>query len=165
MQIPQGDLRLLESDMARRLLNAKIPARLAYLAKDGTPRVIPTWFHWNGKELVMATFSGGPQVKHEPARPAALRVHPSVAITIDTDTFPPEVLLIRGQASVTDVDGIPEEFKLAARRFLGDDEAERFIAHSTTPGVRMARVAVQPTWVGTLDFQTRLPSHTGGVTG
>jgi hypothetical protein len=31
------------------------------------------------------------------------------------------------------------------------------------PGVRMARIAVRPTWVGTLDFQTRLPRHVGGV--
>jgi hypothetical protein len=30
-------------------------------------------------------------------------------------------------------------------------------------GVRMARIAVRPTWVGTLDFQTRLPSHVGGI--
>ena len=54
MGIPQGDLKLLDSDMAKRLLNSKIPARLAYTAKDGTPRVIPTWFHWDGSELVMA---------------------------------------------------------------------------------------------------------------
>ena len=45
MGIPQGDLKLLNSDMAKRPLNSQIPARRAYIAKDGSPRVIPTWFH------------------------------------------------------------------------------------------------------------------------
>jgi hypothetical protein len=27
----------------------------------------------------------------------------------------------------------------------------------------MARMSVRPAWVGTLDFETRLPSHVGGV--
>jgi hypothetical protein len=39
---PQGDPRLLESDVARRLLSCTIPARVAYLAVDGTPRVVST---------------------------------------------------------------------------------------------------------------------------
>ena len=34
---PQGDLRLLETDVARRLLSSTIPARVAYIATDGTP--------------------------------------------------------------------------------------------------------------------------------
>jgi hypothetical protein len=88
MAIPQGSLKLLDTEIAKKLLSSTIPARLAYIAKDGTPRVIPTWFHWNGQEIVMATFIAGPQVSHPPARPAALRKHPNVAITIDTETFP-----------------------------------------------------------------------------
>lgn len=163
MGIPQGDLRLLDSELAKRLLNSTIPARLAYIAKDGTPRVIPTWFHWNGSEVVMATFVAGPNVLHPPGRPAALRANPVVAITIDTEAFPPEVLLIRGQASVTDVDGLAGEFEEAARRYLGEQGAKDFLSPWRKPGVRMARMAVRPTWLGTLDFQTRLPSHVGGV--
>jgi len=163
MAIPQGDLKLLDSDMAKRLLNSNIPARLAYIAKDGTPRVIPTWFYWDGNEIVMATFSAGPQVTHYPARPAALRENPAVAITIDTDAFPPEVLLIRGEASVTEVDGLVPEFKESARRYLGEEAAKAFFEQNSKPGVRMARIAVRPTWVGIIDFDTRLPSHVGGV--
>ena len=163
MGIPQGDLRLLDSGMAQRLLTSTIPARIAYLAKDGTPRVIPTWFHWNGSEIVMATFIAGPNVRHPPARPAALRANPDVAITIDTEAFPPEVLLIRGQASVTEVDGLPKEFEEAARHYLGEQGARDFLNQASGPGVRMARMSVRPAWVGTLDFETRLPSHVGGV--
>jgi hypothetical protein len=161
--LPQGSLKLLDTEMARKLLSSTIPARMAYIAKDGTPRVIPTWFHWNGSEIVMATFSAGPQVAHYPARPAALRSNPAVAITIDTEAFPPEVLQIRGEASVTEVDGLAPEFKEAARRYLGEEGAKAFFEQNNKPGIRMARIAVRPTWVGTLDFQTRLPSHVGGV--
>ena len=39
--LPQGDLRLLETDLARELLGSSIPARLAFVATDGTPRVSP----------------------------------------------------------------------------------------------------------------------------
>jgi hypothetical protein len=39
---PQGEPRLLESDVARRLLTCTTPARVAYQAVDGTPRVAPT---------------------------------------------------------------------------------------------------------------------------
>jgi hypothetical protein len=56
--------------MAQGVLKSTIPARLAYIAKDGTPRVIPTWFHWNGSEIVMATFIAGPNVRHASVRPA-----------------------------------------------------------------------------------------------
>jgi hypothetical protein len=163
MGIPQGDLKLLDSELAKTLLNSKIPARLAYIANDGTPRVIPTWFQWNGSEIVMATFIAGPNVRHEPARLRALRANPNVAITIDTDGFPPYVLLIRGKASVTEVNGVAPEFKEAARRYLGEQGAAGFLDQMGKPGARMARIAVRPTWVGTLDFQDRLPSHVGGV--
>lgn len=73
------------------------------------------------------------------------------------------MLLIRGQASVTEVDGLVREFEEAARRYLGEHGAKDFLSQASKPGVRMARMAVRPTWVGTLDFQTRLPSHVGGV--
>jgi hypothetical protein len=36
---------------------------------------------------------------------------------------------------------------------------------SLVPGTRMARIAVRPTWVGVIDFESRLPSALGGVTG
>src|SRR5205807_9811558 len=80
MALAQGDLELLESDLAKRMLSSTVPARLAYTAKDGTPRVMPIWFHWTGNELVMCTFVPSPKI-------AAIRERPAVAITIDTDEF------------------------------------------------------------------------------
>jgi hypothetical protein len=42
MALAQGDCRLLETDVARRLLSSTIPARVAYIATDGTFRILPT---------------------------------------------------------------------------------------------------------------------------
>jgi hypothetical protein len=73
------------------------------------------------------------------------------------------VLSIRGTAEVTEVDGIAPEYAEAARRYLGEEEANGYLAQIDQPGTRMARIAVRPTWVGVLDFQTRMPSALGGV--
>ncbi|MDA0633987.1 pyridoxamine 5'-phosphate oxidase family protein [Nonomuraea sp. MCN248] len=150
--LPQGDVRLLDHPTARKLLGSKELARVAYVAADGTPRLYPTLFHWDGEELVMATFAGAAKIK-------ALRARPEVAITVDTTATPPEVLLIRGRAEVTDVDGIVPEYALAHHRYAGPEQGARNVAEADRPGVRMARIAVRPAWVGVLDFQTRLPGQ------
>jgi hypothetical protein len=163
MVLRQGDLRLLDSEVARRLLASRIPARLAYLAGDGTPRVLASWFHWTGAVLAMPTFLAAPHVRHPARRVSALRVNPDVAVTIDTETFPPEVLTIRGRVEIREVDGVPAEYEAAARRYLGEEAAAAYIAQIDQPGTRMASIDLHPTWVGVLDFQSRSPSALGGI--
>jgi nitroimidazol reductase NimA-like FMN-containing flavoprotein (pyridoxamine 5'-phosphate oxidase superfamily) len=161
----QGDVRLLETDLARQLLQASIPARLALVWTDGTPRVIPTWFHWDGQEIVMVTYTAGPLIgiRHPATRLDALRVNPQVALTIDTDSNPPQGLSIRGQARISEVDGIATEYAAAARRYLGQAGAAELLAAVDQPGTRQARITVRPGWVGLLDFVSRMPSAQGGV--
>jgi hypothetical protein len=55
MPVKQGSLELLQHPVAQELLQSNIPARLAYIAPDGTPRVVPIWFHWTGQEFVLGT--------------------------------------------------------------------------------------------------------------
>jgi Pyridoxamine 5'-phosphate oxidase len=162
--IPQGDLRLLDTDTARRLLASTIPARLAYVATDGTPRVVPTWFEWTGEEIVMATYLAGPAsgIRHPAARVAALRANPTVALTIDTETSPPNSITVRGRAEIDEINGLAPEYVSAAHRYLGD-AADAMLAAMDQPGTVQARIAVRPTWVGVLDFSRRLPSPLGGV--
>lgn len=164
-QLPQGDVRLLQTETAQRLLSSQIPARFAFVWSDGTPRVVPTWFHWNGSEIVTATYAAGPAIgiRHAAQRVKVLQANPHVALTIDTDNFPPESLTIRGIATVDEVDGVAPEYLLAARRYLGDAGADELAAAVDQPGTRQFRIAVRPTWVGLLDFRTRLPSAQGGV--
>lgn len=160
MTLPQGDLGLLESDIAQRLLGSSgVPARYAYTARDGTPRVVPSWFHWTGTELVMPTFISAPHVRQPARRLRALRARPDIAVTIDSEGFPPDILLMRGRATVTEVDGVVEEYAAAASRYMGAEAAAEYLAQIDQPGTRMARIALRPAWVGVLDFQTRLPSN------
>src|ERR1035437_3038782 len=98
MPVEQGDLGLLQHPASRELLESRIPARLAYIATDGTPRVIPIWFHWNGTEFVMGTPPKAPKLK-------ALAKNPRVALTIDDNSFPHKVLLGRGTGTDGLVDG------------------------------------------------------------
>jgi hypothetical protein len=163
MTIEQGDPRLLESDLAQRLLGSTIPARYAYTALDGSPRLVASWFTWTGEELVLPTFIAAPHVSHATYRLRALRANPEVAVSIDTESFPPEVLSIRGRAEIDDIDGVAPEYAEAARRFLGREQAAEYLSEIDQPGTRMARIAVRPTWVGLMDFQTRMPSALGGV--
>ncbi|HEY1625664.1 MAG TPA: pyridoxamine 5'-phosphate oxidase family protein [Streptosporangiaceae bacterium] len=164
-KLRQGDLRLLQTDLAQQLLHSTIPARMAFVWTDGTPRITPTWFHWTGEEIVMVTYVAGPDIgiRHPAARIAALRANPRVALTIDTESAPPQSLTIRGTAEITEVEGIAPEYAAAARRYLGEEVAGSMMAAMDQPGTVQARISVRPDWVGMLDFVTRLPSVQGGV--
>lgn len=162
LMLPKGDVRLLETPLARTLLESTIPARLAYLARDGFPRITPTWFHWTGHELVMPTFITAPHVAQPARRLRDLAAQPTVAVTIDTEAQPPQALSLRGQVVISEQDGVVAEYALAAHRYLGE-EAAAYLAMLDTPQTRMARIALTPTWADLVDFQRRLPDALGGI--
>jgi hypothetical protein len=150
--MPQANIRgLLNDPLAQQLLNSKIPARMAYTGLDNFPRVVPVWFHWDGERIVLATPPNAPKVK-------ALAKNARVALTIDRDTWPPEVLLIRGTASVELVDSVAPEYLEAARKYLGAEGAREFEVQARGSYKQMVRIAIKPEWVKLMDFQTRLPS-------
>jgi Pyridoxamine 5'-phosphate oxidase len=151
MATQQGDVSLLNDPVAKQLLNAPILARLAYNWLDGTPRVIPIWFHWNGDEVVMGGPPDAPKVE-------ALRARPDVAITIDDIQWPYKVLLLRGQAKVDLVDGVIPEYEASAHRYFGDEQGNAWVSQVGQMVSQMARISVRPTWVAILDFETRFPS-------
>jgi hypothetical protein len=156
--LPQGSPRLLETPLAQRLLASAIPARVAYTAKDGTPRISASWFQWTDGELVMPTFIQAPHVQAPARRLAALRARPDVAVSIDTEGTPAQALLIRGRAQIIEVDGLDPDYAASARQYLGDEAAGPYLAMIDQPGTRTARITVRPLWVGLLDFAGgRLP--------
>jgi hypothetical protein len=155
MPSTHGDLALLDEPVAQALLHSQNLARVAYTWTDGTPRVVPIWFHWTGSELVLGSPVDAPKVR-------VLRERPAVAVTID-DARPGgagwRVLLLRGTATVEIVEGVVPEYAAAARRYLGEAGAEAWLAQLEPLRLtRMARIAVRPAWVGLLDFETRFPS-------
>jgi Pyridoxamine 5'-phosphate oxidase len=151
MPVKQGSLELLQHPASQELLKSTIPARLAYVWMDGTPRVVPIWFHWNGREFVLASPSKAPKLK-------ALSRNPKVALTIDNNSFPHKVLLVRGSAGLESINGIVPEYALAAERYFGGEQGRAWVAQLTSMIPGMVRIAITPEWVGLLDFQTRFPS-------
>ena len=151
MPVKQGDLSLLQHPTAQELLAAKIPARLAYIATDGTPRVVPIWFHWNGREVVLGTPPKAPKLK-------ALARNPKVSLTIDDDAFPHKVLLVRGTARMETIDGVAPEYAAAAERYFGPEQGKAWVAQLGAMVPTMVRITITPEWVGLLDFQTRFQS-------
>jgi hypothetical protein len=148
----QGDLALLDDPIAKELLVSQIPARLAYTWKDGTPRVVPIAFHWTGEEIVLGTPPESPKM-------TALHTGDHVALTIDTNTFPFHVLMIRGTVKVDVVDGVPTEYTEACKRYLGAEMGVGWSAQMGGMFPKFGKIAIKPDWVGVVDYETRFPSE------
>jgi nitroimidazol reductase NimA-like FMN-containing flavoprotein (pyridoxamine 5'-phosphate oxidase superfamily) len=151
MPAAQGSVALLDDPLAQDILRSNIPARFAYVWPDGTPRVVPVWYHWNGSEFVIATPPRAPKLK-------ALRVNPKVALAIDNNTFPHTVLTVRGTAALEEVEGIVPEYRLAAYRYFSEAQANAWLEKVSQILTHMVRIRVRPEWVSLLDFQSRFPS-------
>lgn len=149
---PNEITEILNRPISRELL-ARDLTRLAYVAKDGTPRAIPIAFAWNGSEIVMCTAKNAPKL-------GALSENPMVALTIDTEAHPPKILLIRGRAELDYVDGIPDEYLQANTTYEMTPEQrvewEAEVRSLYSDG--MVRIVVTPTWAKLIDFETTLPS-------
>jgi hypothetical protein len=142
---------ILNRPLSQELL-ARDLARLAFIALDGTPRSIPIGIFWNGTEIVMCTAKNARKLP-------ALRRNPAVALTIDTESHPPKVLLIRGQAELDVVDGIPEEYMQWSGTYQMTPEQRA----EWEEGVKslydgMVRVVVKPSWAKLIDFESTLPT-------
>jgi hypothetical protein len=151
MPTNQGSVALLNDPVAQELLRSTCPARLAYVWRDGTPRVVPIWFHWTGKEIVLGTPAKAPKVR-------ALSPGAKVALSIDGNTWPYKVLQIRGTAQVETIPGVVPEYALAAERYFGPEQGRAWVKQIAGMFSHMVRIAVKPEWVAVLDFEKRFPS-------
>lgn len=151
MPTAQGSIALLNDPVAQELLRSTSPARLAYVWRDGSPRVVPIWFHWNGNEIVLGTPAKAPKAR-------ALSTGTKVALSIDRDTWPYKALQIRGAAHVETVRGVVPEYALAAERYFGPEQGRAWVKQVEGMFSHMVRIAVKPEWVGVLDFEKRFPS-------
>lgn len=148
---PSEVIEVLDRPLSRELL-ARGFTRLAYVAKDGTPRCIPIGFTWNGTEIVMCTSKNAAKVP-------ALRRDPAVALTVDTEGFPPKILLVRGRAELDVVDGIPHEYLEGnGANAMTPEQRVEWEAEVRSLYDGMVRIVVTPTWAKLIDFDTTLPS-------
>ena len=148
---PNEIAEVLDRPLSQELL-ARDLVRLAYVAKDGTPRAVPIGFTWNGSEIVMCTAKNAPKLP-------ALRHNPAVALTIDTEVHPPNILLIRGRADLDVVEGIPDEYlEMNGAYQMTPEQRVEWEAESRSIYDGMVRIVVTPTWAKLIDFETTLPS-------
>jgi hypothetical protein len=140
-----------ESRLRSNCLQSKSPLHLAYNWRDGTPRVVPIGFHWNGQEIVLATATDAPKTK-------VLTNGSKVAVSIDHNSTPPKILSIRGTVRTDTVEGLAPEYVAMIRRTMSEEDGQALLAGAARLYPRMTRIFIRPDWVGLLDFETRLPS-------
>src|SRR5438067_8821155 len=92
---------VLATPLAQELLRSSPLAHLAYIGRDGYPRVIPTGYVWKGGKFVVCTPDNAPKVR-------GLGSNLRVALTIDTQTQPPRILLARRTPSLEFVYRVPD---------------------------------------------------------
>lgn len=158
--------------VARTLLAAPIPMRLAYVGLDGHPRSVPVAYMWDGTAFVFASPPTSYKVK-------AIAAHPQVAFTVDTASdetraqvaaelgppvgdYTPLIMLGRGTASVEVRDGLPQEHIDASRRMVPDEEMAEWERAKREATDSMAVISVVPTHLTLCDFITRFPPPNAG---
>jgi Pyridoxamine 5'-phosphate oxidase len=148
---PSDTAEILSKPISQEMLNRDI-ARLAYVAKAGTPRVVPIAFTWNGTEVVMCTTTNAPKL-------ASLRRNAAVALTIDTEVHPPKILLLRGEAVLDEVEGIPDEYlQMNGAYGMTPEQRVEWEAEVRSLYDSMVRIVVTPTWAKLIDFDETLPT-------
>ena len=142
---------ILDRPVSQELLALHL-TRLAYVARDGSPRNVPVAFTRSGSQIVMYTAKNAPKLP-------ALRENPMVALTMDTEAHPPRILLIRGRAELSVVDGVPDEyFQINASYELTPEQRVEWEGEVRSLYDGMVRIVVTPTWAKLIDFDTTLPS-------
>jgi hypothetical protein len=137
--------------ITQQLLQSEPILRLAYTGRDGAPRAIPLGYGWDGSRFVFWTIP-------QSAKVAALAADPRVAITIDVLGPPPRVLLVRGRAELSTVDGVPDGYLAASHRGMPAETWNDFDNQVRALYERMTVVTITPEWAKLLDFETTAPS-------
>jgi hypothetical protein len=87
----------------------------------------------------------------------ALQADPRVAVTVDMLGTPARLLLARGRAALTVVDGVPAGYLEASHRALPRETWDDFDAQVRGLYDRMVAITVAPDWAKLIDFETTAP--------
>ena len=152
MSEKQGSLTLLHDPLSQELLNSPLMAHLAYVASDGTPRIMPIWFAWENGEVIFCSVVVAQKLK-------SLTDGTKISIDIDRPSWPYPRLLIRGTVSISQFPGVVPGYRETAIRYIGEQYGNMFIGAMESMGMPMTRIAVKPYWVGLYDFESRMPGQ------
>jgi nitroimidazol reductase NimA-like FMN-containing flavoprotein (pyridoxamine 5'-phosphate oxidase superfamily) len=137
--------------IAQQLVRDEPVLRMSYTARDGSPRVIPIGYLWDGVSFLLWSLPISAKV-------AALEADPRVAITIDVIGPPPRVPLARGRAELSIVEGVPDGYLQASHRGMPEQAWAAFDEQVRSLYEQVVAITVTPDWAKLLDFETTLPS-------
>lgn len=143
------DPTILDDPVVQELLAGNTLMRLAYVGTNGQPHVVPIWYRFADGEFVVVTGPKADKVRH-------IAVRPRVSFTIDTDRPPYRVLLVDGEATLEEVDGMAPEYPEIVRRFLGPG-ADAYLGRMQGRVRRQVRIRIAPRSARVLDFVKRAP--------
>ncbi len=111
--------RLDRAEALARLAAGVRTGKLATVAADGAPTVVPIWFAVDEEELVFTTW-------HESAKARNLRRDPRAALVVDDETFPFGFVLVRGPVTIEESapDMLAWSTRIAARYVPAGRESE-----------------------------------------
>jgi PPOX class probable F420-dependent enzyme len=109
-------------------------AKVATVARDGRPHVMPVWFVLDGEELVFTTGSETLKGRH-------LRREPRIALCVDDDQPPFAFVSVRGRARlIEEADDLLDWATRIAERYVGPDQAEAYGRRNAVPTELLVRV-------------------------
>ena len=105
------------------LLNRERPGLLAVvgtLGRDNCPHLIPVWYRWDGRSMLVWTLEKRAWVRN-------VQRDPKVGVSVQDGGI---AVMMKGRATVHTSDGpeVDEEIRRITRRYVGDDETGGYIA-------------------------------------
>jgi PPOX class probable F420-dependent enzyme len=93
------------------------------LRRDGSPHLVPVWFHWDGRAITVWTTEARAWVRN-------LRRDPRAAFSVQTFEEPYPAVVMRGTATVATADDAAtlEEIRAITRRYVRPGGVEGYIA-------------------------------------
>ena len=109
-------------------------AKVATVARDGRPHLMPVWFVLNGDEIVFTTGRNSVKERH-------LRRDHRIALCVDDEARPFAFVSVRGRARLVEQAGdLLDWTTRIARRYMGPQQAEAYGRRNAVPEELLVRV-------------------------
>jgi PPOX class probable F420-dependent enzyme len=109
-------------------------AKLALVAKDGSPLVAPVWVALDGDDLMFNTGNAT-------AKGRAIRRDPRVAMCFDDERPPFSFVLVHGTVEISeDLDEVRRWAAIIGGRYMGESRAAEYGERNGVPGELLLRL-------------------------
>jgi PPOX class probable F420-dependent enzyme len=132
----------LTDEEVREFLRQPNIAVVATVGADGRPHAVPTWYEYDGSEIVMHLGLGSRRYRN-------VRSNDRVAVCIDTKTPPYKAIVVEGRARTKE--GADDEgSRRMAVHYLGEELGNRYA--DSIEGTRMVIARVAPDRIISWDY-------------